>query len=158
MSLTALAVWLGLCFATAAIGGRARPDAWYRSLNKPSWNPPDWVFAPVWTLLFVMMAVAAAIVWSRRGASGAGIALAFFVLQLVMNATWSWLFFGFHRPDLAFYEVIAFWVTILVTTILFWRISPLAGKLMAPYVVWVGFASYLNFVLWRMNPYAVGKP
>jgi translocator protein len=158
MSILSLAVWLGLCFATAAVGRRAGPDSWYRGMNKPTWNPPDWVFAPVWTTLFILMAVAAALVWARRGQSGAGIAITAFLLTLILNALWSWLFFGFHRPDLAFFEVIPFWFAILLTTVLFWRISPLAGKLMVPYLLWVGFASYLNFILWRMNPYVVGRP
>lgn len=158
MSIGALAIWLVICFAAAAIGGMAKPGPWYWNMNKPTWNPPDWVFAPVWSLLFIMMAVAAAMVWSRRGASGAWLAIACFVLQLILNVAWSWLFFGFHRPDLAFYEVIPFWLMIVLTTALFWRISPTAGKLMVPYVLWVGFASYLNFVLWRMNPYAIGRP
>lgn len=158
MSIGALAIWLGICFATATIGGMAKPDTWYRNINKPTWNPPNWVFAPVWTILFIMMAIAAALVWSRRDTPGAGLAIACFVLQLVLNATWSWLFFGFHRPDLAFFEVIPFWFVIVLTTVLFWRISPTAGRLMVPYILWVGFASYLNFVLWRMNPYAIGRP
>jgi tryptophan-rich sensory protein len=157
MSIVSLVVWLVLCFAAAAIGGLAVPGAWYRGLNKPSWNPPDWLFAPVWSILFIMMAVAAWLVWSRRSAADVALAIGLFALQLGLNPLWSWLFFGFHRPDLAFFEVMVFWLVILATTVAFWRISPLAGKLMLPYVAWVGFASFLNLVLWRMNPDAVGR-
>ena len=157
MSILSLVVWLAICFAVAAIGSIAKPDAWYRGMNKPSWNPPDWVFAPVWTILFAMMAVAAWLVWSKRDQTDITLAVVLFVTQLGLNALWSWLFFGFHRPDFAFFEVIVFWLVILGTTIEFWGISPAAGKLMLPYVLWVGFASFLNLVLWKMNPYAVGR-
>lgn len=157
MSILSLVVWLAICFAIASIGRIAKPDAWYRGMNKPAWNPPDWMFAPVWAILFIMMAVAASLVWSKRGEAEVGLAIGLFVTQLSLNALWSWLFFGFHRPDFAFFEVIVFWLMILATTIEFWSISPTAGKLMLPYMAWVGFASFLNLVLWRMNRYAVGR-
>ena len=97
------------------------------------------------------MGVAAWLVWRRVGFSGAGAALLLFVVQLVLNALWSYLFFGLHRPDIAFVDIVALWVVILVVVVLFWREDRLAGGLMVPYLVWVGFASYLNFVLWRLN-------
>jgi translocator protein len=158
MSVLSLAVWLVICFTIATIGGMARPGQWYRGINKPSWNPPDWVFAPVWTLLFIMMAVAAWLVWSRRGEADVRVAIGLFALQLALNALWSWLFFGFHLLGYAYFEVIALWLVILATAVFFWRISPLAGKLMLPYAAWVGFASFLNLVLWRMNPLPAGRP
>ena len=143
--------WLLVSFSAAWIGSRFMPGAWYASLAKPSWNPPNAIFAPVWSVLYVLMGVAAWLVWRRAGFSGAGVSLALFVVQLVLNALWSYLFFGLHRPDIAFFDIVALWVMILVVTVLFWRVDRLAGGLMLPYVVWVTFASYLNYVLWRLN-------
>src|SRR5262245_57634366 len=130
MSILSLIVWLGICFAIAGVGSVAKPDAWYRGMNKPSWNPPDWVFAPVWTILFIMMAVAAWLVWSRRGEADVTLAITLFVVQLGLNALWSWLFFGFHRPDFAFFAVIVFWLVILGTAIEFWSISTNVSTMM----------------------------
>jgi tryptophan-rich sensory protein len=127
------------------------PGAWYASLAKPAWTPPDVVFAPVWTVLYILMGVAAWMVWRRAGFAGAGTALVLFIVQLVLNALWSYLFFGLHRADLAFLDIVALWVLILVAATLFWRVEWRAGALMIPYVVWVGFASCLNFALWRLN-------
>jgi tryptophan-rich sensory protein len=127
------------------------PGAWYASLAKPAWNPPDAIFAPMWTALYVLMAVAAWLVWRRAGFAGAGTALALFVIQLVLNALWSYLFFGLNRPDIAFLEIVILWLAILLVLVLFWREDWRAGALMIPYLVWVGFASCLNFALWRLN-------
>ena len=143
--------WLLVSFSAAWIGSRFMPGAWYASLAKPSWNPPNAIFAPVWSVLYVLMGVAAWLVWRRAGFSGASAALVLFFLQLVLNALWSYLFFGLHRPDMAFFDIVALWVVLLVAAVLFWRVDRIAGGLMAPYVVWVTFASYLNFVLWRFN-------
>ncbi len=143
--------WLALAFSAAAVGSRFLPGAWYATLSKPAWNPPAAVFAPVWTVLYASMAVAAWLVWRRAGFAVAGPALAAFCAQLVLNAAWSYLFFGLHRPGIAFAEVLALWVVILVVVLLFWRVDWRAGALMVPYLVWVGFASCLNFALWRMN-------
>jgi benzodiazapine receptor len=150
-SILGLAGWLVITFAAAWIGSRYMPGAWYALLAKPSWNPPNSVFGPVWTVLYVLMAVAAWLVWRKAGLSGAGPALIVFVIQLVLNVMWSYLFFGLHRPDAAFVDIVALWMAILVVMILFWRVDWVAGGLMAPYAVWVAFASYLNFVLWRLN-------
>jgi len=144
--------WLAASFAAAWIGSRYMPGAWYASLAKPSWNPPAAVFAPVWTVLYVLMGVAAWLTWRRAGFSGAGTALVLFLVQLGLNALWSYLFFGLHRPDLAFVDIVVLWVVILSVALLFWRQDWRAGALMMPYLGWVGFASFLNFVLWRLNP------
>ena len=143
--------WLVVCFAAAAVGSRFLPGAWYATLTKPAWNPPAAVFAPVWTVLYASMGVAAWLVWRRAGFAGAGAALAAFGAQLVLNALWSYLFFGRHRPDLAFVDVIVLWVAILAVVLLFWRADGVAGALMLPYLAWVGFASCLNLALWRLN-------
>jgi tryptophan-rich sensory protein len=150
-SLLGLAGWLAVSFAAAAIGSRFMPGAWYASLVKPAWNPPAVVFAPVWTALYTMMGVAAWLVWRRAGFAGAGLALGLFLAQLALNALWSYLFFGAHRPDLAFYEIGVLWLAILGVMLLFWRVDARAGALLVPYLVWVGFASFLNFTLWRLN-------
>jgi tryptophan-rich sensory protein len=127
------------------------PGAWYASLAKPALTPPNAIFAPVWTVLYVLMAVAAWLVWRRAGLGGAAVPLALFVVQLVLNALWSYLFFGLHRVDIAFFDIVALWLAILVVMVLFWRKDWRAGALMLPYLVWVGFASYLNFALWLLN-------
>ncbi len=150
-SLLGLAGWLLASFAAAGIGSRYLPGEWYASLAKPSWNPPAAVFAPVWTALYTMMGVAAWLVWRRAGFAGAGVALGLFFAQLALNALWSYLFFGAHRPDLAFYDIVALWLAILAVMLLFWRVDWRAGALLAPYLAWVGFASFLNFTLWRLN-------
>ena len=150
-SLLGLVGWLVVSFAAAAVGSRFMPGAWYASLAKPAWNPPAAVFAPVWTVLYTSMGVAAWLVWRRVGFSGAGAALALFGAQLVLNALWSYLFFGLHRPSVAFADIVALWVVILVVAALFWRVDWRAGALMVPYLVWVGFASCLNFALWLLN-------
>ena len=143
--------WLSLTFAAAWLGARHMPGEWYASLAKPSWNPPNAIFGPVWTMLYVLMAVAAWFVWRQAGFSGAGLALGLFIVQLVLNALWSYLFFGLHRPDLAFFDIVILWTMIVVVALLFWRACPVSGALLLPYLAWVSFASCLNFVLWRMN-------
>jgi benzodiazapine receptor len=143
--------WLVVSLAAGGVGSRFMPGAWYASLAKPSWTPPNGVFGPVWTALYVMMGVAAWLVWRRAGFKAAAAALVAFLAQLVLNALWSYLFFGLHRPGVALIEIGALWVAILATVVLFWRENPRAGALMLPYLAWVGFASVLNFALWRLN-------
>jgi tryptophan-rich sensory protein len=146
-----LIVWLLVSLAAGFIGSRFMPGEWYEALNKPSWNPPSSVFGPVWTTLYILMGIAAWLVWRKVSFAGAHVALTLFIIQLVLNALWSFLFFGIHRPDMAFIEIIILWVLILATIIGFWRISMLAGILLLPYLLWVSFASVLNLQLWRLN-------
>jgi benzodiazapine receptor len=150
-SVIGLVGWLAVSFAAAWIGSRYMPGAWYASLAKPAWTPPNAIFGPVWSVLYVLMGVAAWLVWRRAGFSGAGTALALFVGQLALNALWSYLFFGLHRLDIAFFDIVVLWVAILVVMVLFWRKDRVPGALMLPYLIWVGFASFLNFALWRLN-------
>lgn len=147
----ALVGWIVLSFAAAALGGLAGPGAWYRGINKPSWNPPDWVFGPVWTVLYTIMGVSAWLVWQRRNEAPVRVALTLFILQLLCNALWSWLFFGWHQMGFALLELIVLWCLILATLLAFWRVSPLAGGLLIPYLLWVSFAGFLNYTLWRLN-------
>ena len=148
----ALAGWLLLCFAAASLGGIFGPGEWYASLNKPSWNPPGWLFGPVWTTLYAMMAVAAWLVWRRGGFARQGRALTFFLVQLALNAAWTPLFFGLQRPGLAFAEIVLLWLAIAATIYAFRPVSRVALWLLVPYLAWVSFAAALNFTLWRLNP------
>lgn len=143
-----LAVWILASLSAGFIGSRFPPGEWYQSLEKPAYNPPSWLFGPVWTLLYVLMGIAAWLVWREGGLSPA---LYVFIAQLALNALWSYLFFGINNPGLAFAEITVLWVLILLTTVLFWRIRTAAGALLLPYLSWVGFASVLNFSLWRLN-------
>ncbi|BAU49483.1 tryptophan-rich sensory protein [Sulfurifustis variabilis] len=144
--------WIGLSFAAAAIGGLARPGAWYAALEKPAWTPPDAVFPPVWTTLYLLMGVAAGLVWLRRHAAGAYPALALFALQLALNALWSWLFFGWHLVGWALIEIAVLLVAILAMLRAFLPVSRVAGWLLAPYAAWVAYATTLNAAIWWLNP------
>jgi translocator protein len=143
--------WLAVVFLAAWIGSRFLPDEWYRNIKKPSWNPPNWLFAPVWTLLYVLMAVSAWLVWRQYGFQPASLPLALFLVQLALNAAWTWLFFGRHRPDLALVEIAVFWALLLATILSFWGLNPLAGAILLPYLAWTSFAAFLNFTIWRLN-------
>jgi translocator protein len=145
------AVCLALTFGAAWLGSRFLPDEWYRQLSKPTWNPPNSLFAPVWTILYLLMAVAAWFVWKRYGVANALLPLTLFLFQLLLNAAWPWVFFGLHRPKAAFFEIVVLWVAILATLLSFWEREVLAGVLLLPYLIWVSFAAALNWVIWRMN-------
>ena len=147
----AFVVCLAVVFAAAFFGAQFQIGDWYAGLAKPSWTPPNAVFGPVWTGLYVLMGVAAALVWRQVGFGAAWKPLAVFAVQLVLNAAWSWLFFGLHRPGSAFAEIVAMWAAILITLVLFWRVRPLAGILFLPYLLWVSFAGVLNFSIWQLN-------
>jgi translocator protein len=149
-----LIVLLILCFAVAGVGGlTTTPNIpiWYASLAKPSWTPPDWVFGPVWSMLYMSMAVAAWLVWRQAGLVGATVPMALFGIQLLLNALWSWLFFGLHSPGAASVDIVLLWMAIPATMVVFWRRSTVAGILFVPYLVWVSFASVLNLAIWRLN-------
>jgi tryptophan-rich sensory protein len=149
--LLTLAVFIVLCLSAGMIGSRFPPDQWYRGLEKPSWNPPDYLFAPVWTILYILMGIAAGLVWVDLEAGKRLLPMAVFASQLMLNAIWSYLFFGIHRPDLAFIDIVAMWIMICFTIWLFRKVRRSAGALLIPYLLWVGFASVLNFQLWRLN-------
>jgi tryptophan-rich sensory protein len=150
----ALCGFLFLCLAVSGIGGAITATsvgAWYQTLVKPPFNPPDWVFAPVWTVLYCLMAVAAWRVWRRPDHGRTERALAVFVLQLVLNLLWSFLFFGLQRIGLALVEIGFLLLVLVVNTHLFWRVDRWAGLLFVPYVAWVAFASLLNGAIWWLN-------
>lgn len=126
-----------------------QPTTWYATLQKPAINPPNWVFAPVWTLLYIAMSVAIWRVHSKQHYFSFEMAL--WLMQLVLNGLWSWLFFGLHRPDLALIDIVALLIILLTTIYAFARIDRPAAWLLLPYMVWVGFASVLNLRLWQLN-------
>jgi translocator protein len=143
--------WVALSFAAAAMGSRFPPGDWYAHLAKPAFNPPAWIFAPVWTLLYLVMGIAAWLVWRQRRVARTAPALTLFLLQLALNAAWSWLFFGLHQIGWALVDLAALWLAIGATLLAFRTHRPLAGLLLVPYLLWVSFAALLNFELWRLN-------
>jgi translocator protein len=150
----ALVVFLAICLGAGGLGAIATTpeiDGWYRTLAKPAWNPPDRVFGPVWTALFVLMAIAGWLVWQKERSVPRSTALKLFGLQLTLNVVWSWIFFALHEPGWAAIEIVGLWAAILATLILFIRQSRLAGALLLPYLAWVTFAAGLNFEIWRLN-------
>lgn len=143
-----------LCFSVSFVGTKATfrgLQGWYQSLKKPSWTPPNWVFAPVWTLLYALMALAATYVWLSDHPLR-GVALAVFALQLALNLAWSWIFFGFRLLGLGALEIVLMWAAIAANLVLFIQVNAVAGLLLAPYLLWVSFASALNIAVWRLNP------
>ena len=147
-----LLAWLLAAFAAGAVGAVASVDAasFYAQLSKPSWAPPAAVFGPVWSALYALMGIAAWLVWRSPGAKG--VALGVFGAQLAANALWSWLFFAWHRGALAAVEVLVLLALIMATIVAFCRASRLAALLLAPYLLWVSFASVLTWAVWRSNP------
>jgi uncharacterized protein YbjT (DUF2867 family)/tryptophan-rich sensory protein len=146
--------FIAICFAAAGLGAAATATSvggWYQTLAKPSWNPPDWLFGPVWSVLYFLMAVAAWLVWRRGGWSASRSALTWFGIQLALNVLWSVVFFGLQQPGFAFAEIIALWLAIVATMVAFRGKSVAATILMVPYLAWSTFAAVLNFELWRMN-------
>jgi len=151
--------WLALCIATSAVGALASVNArtFYANLVRPEWAPPGRVFGPVWSTLFLSMAIAAWLVWRAPGQNNArSLALTLFVVQLVANALWSWLFFAWHLGIVALAEVLLLWLLIAATVCAFWRVTKVAALLLLPYLAWVTFASALNYMLWRLNPAILG--
>lgn len=141
-----LAGFIGSFFTRPAI------PLWYAALNKPAFNPPNWIFGPVWITLYTMMGIASYFIWQKRGSSTlATPALVLFAVHLAVNALWSFLFFGLKNPGIAFVDIILLWILILVLIILFYRIDQKSAWLLAPYFLWVSFASVLNYFIWRLN-------
>ncbi|MEY2342134.1 TspO/MBR family protein [Acidithiobacillus sp. IBUN Pt1247-S3] len=142
---------LGLSFATAFTGARFRPGPWYQTLRKPLGLPPPWVFPVVWTLLYLLMAIAAAQIFLLPDSASRSLALLLYVLQLVANAAWSWIFFGRRQMLWAWADLSLLVLLVLADTLLFYRLLPLAGVLMLPYLLWLGVAFYLNGSVWWLN-------
>ncbi|BDS07241.1 tryptophan-rich sensory protein [Oceaniferula spumae] len=150
--------WFMAAFTAAGLGAIATSSAgeFYGSLTHPAWAPPAWLFGPVWSLLYGMMAVAAWLVWRRHGFQNASKALWIFGVQLIVNALWSWLFFRWHLGALAFAEIVLLWLLIVVNIVAFWRLHKVSALLLLPYLAWVSFATALAFTMWRLNPELLG--
>lgn len=153
-----LLAWLAVSFAAAALGGIASANAgdFYLQLDRPGWAPPPWLFGPVWTVLYLMQGIAAWLVWRERGFRGARTALGLFLVQLAVNALWTWLFFAWRQGSLAFAEILLLWLLIVATIAAFRRIRPVAGVLLIPYLLWVTFAAGLTWAVWQRNPDILG--
>lgn len=153
-----LLAWLAVTFAAAAIGGIASSSAgsFYEQLNRPAWAPASSLFAPVWTVLYFLQAVGAWIVWRAGGFRAAARPLTLYLVQLVANSLWTWLFFAWRQGALALAEIVVLWVLIVATIVGFWRIRPLAGALLLPYLAWVTFAAALTYSVWQLNPRILG--
>ncbi len=149
----ALIVFLGICLGVGGLGaiftGSGVRD-WYPQLHKPAGTPPSWVFGPVWTTLYVLMAVSAWLIWREYG-WGARFALVIFFAQLALNLAWSGIFFGSRQPGVAFAEIVTLWLAIAFNLVIFYWLRPIAALLLVPYLLWVTYASYLNFGIWRLN-------
>jgi len=154
MDMTSLLVLLGFiaaCFLAALTGAAFRPGDWYERLTKPSWRPPNRLFAPVWTILYFAISVSGWLIWRKVGFACAALPLAIYALQLILNAAWTPIFFGLHRPDLGFLDIVLVWLSIIATIALFYPIQVGAALLLIPYLVWVTFAAALNLAIWRLN-------
>ena len=151
----ALVISLAAAFGAAAIGGAGTSKAipvWYKGLKKPSFTPPEWAFGPVWTILYLLMAIAAWMVWEQGIAASVALPLAVYGIQLALNVLWSFLFFAWKKLRAGFIEIIALWAAVLATLLLFWGVSSIAGVLTVPYLAWVSVASALNYKVWKLNP------
>ncbi len=152
--LLALALLVGICLGIGGLGGAVTASSvneWYPTLNKPSFNPPNWVFGPVWTTLYVMMGIAAWRVWRAADRDTARGPLALFALQLAVNLGWSIAFFGLRDPGLAVAVILTLDLLVLATAHMFRRIDGLAALLLVPYLAWITFATVLNVAVWRLN-------
>ena len=153
--ISGLLIVLVICYGIAAVGAAytlpaVMPGGWYTFVPKPAWTPPSWVFGPVWTILYTMMGVAAWLVWRQAGrVTAAAAPLALFTIQLLFNLAWTLIFFGQHLPGVAFLDIIFLWLAILATLLTFRRLHPLAGWLLLPYLLWVTYATALNYSIWR---------
>lgn len=153
-NILAFVVFLFICLGAAQLGSLftiPSLDDWYQQIQKPAWTPPNWVFAPVWTLLYVSMAVAAWGVWKERDRQSVALPIGLFFAQLLVNVLWSYLFFTLHLPGWALLDLVILWVLILFTLITFYRVKAWAGLILIPYLLWVAYAGTLNAAIWQMN-------
>lgn len=153
-----LAGWIALSVVAGAVGAFASADAgsFYEQLQRPTWAPPAWLFGPVWSALYLMMGVAAWLVWRESADADTGPALVLYVAQLAANSLWTWLFFAWRQGAWAFAEILVLLVMIVATMFAFWRVRPVASLLLLPYLIWVAFASGLTYATWRANPGLLG--
>ncbi|RYG86049.1 tryptophan-rich sensory protein [bacterium] len=151
LALPAFLLATGLTGAVAAIASVRAAD-FYGQLQRPSWAPPASLFGPVWTVLYLLIGVAGWLAWREHASRARGPALTLYAAQLGLNALWSWLFFAWHLGGLALLDICLMWLVVLATLVQFWRLRPLAGALLVPYLLWISFATALNAAVWRLNP------
>jgi translocator protein len=150
-SFLVLVGFVAACILAAIPGAVLRPGAWYEHLAKPTWRPPNWLFAPIWSVMYLLIAVSGWLVWRQSASISGAWPLVAFLVQLVLNAAWTPIFFGLHRPDLALLEIVLVWLSIAMTLGLFLPVSVLAAALLVPYLAWITFAAALNFAVWDLN-------
>ncbi len=152
-----LIISIAICEGVGIIGGLITGSSiqtWFSTLNKPSFNPPNWIFGPVWTLLYLLMGIAVYLVWKRldhQASKDVKISLRFFGVQLALNFAWTILFFGLHSPLAAFIDICMLWLAIVGTISVFYKVSRISALLLLPYLAWVSFALCLNYALWQLN-------
>ncbi|MEM9475519.1 MAG: TspO/MBR family protein [Pseudomonadota bacterium] len=142
-------IFLLACAAAGTTGAMFQPGEWYRSLNKPDWTPPDWLFPLAWSVLYLCISAAGAL---AAPVEGSAVAMAFFALQIALNTLWTPIFFGLHRIGAGLVVLICLWISVAATLVAFWQLTWIAGLLFVPYLVWVTIAGALNFSVWRRNP------
>jgi len=143
--------WILLCSLAGIFGAQFEPGTWYQLLNKPAWTPPNWIFPVVWPILYILMGISVWMIWKMKETSLWQTEFTWFFVQLILNALWSWIFFGMHMIGTGLAEILLLWVSILFTTLLFWKRNHTAGILLMPYLAWVSYASALNFAIWHLN-------
>lgn len=149
-----LLVSLALPLALGAIAGLYTADAipgWYKTLNRPSFNPPDWLFVPVWTTLYILMGISLFLIWKQSASKERNVAIFVFLLQQALNFAWSFIFFYFNRISFALIEIILLWINIIIMLVLFYKIKPIASYINIPYLIWVTFATILNVGYYLLN-------
>jgi translocator protein len=148
-----LLVFVGFCCVPASVGAFFMPGEWYEVVvKKPTWCPPNWLFGPVWAVLYLMIATSGWLVWHAVGWEAGAFAFAVYAVQLFFASLWSPIFFGLRRPDLALIEIVFLWTSIVVNVVVFYQISEMAAWMLVPYLCWASFAGFLNFTIVRMNP------
>lgn len=146
-----LIAWISACSLAGIFGAQFEPGFWYETLHKPAWTPPNWIFPIVWPFLYVLMGISGWLLWKEHSFSSNRQEFRWFGLQLLLNAIWSWIFFGLHMIATALAEILLLWPAILFTCLLFWKKKRIAGLLLIPYLGWVAYAAALNFAIWKLN-------
>lgn len=144
-------IWIVISFLPALVGSYFKPGDWYQELTKPEWTPPGWLFGPVWSILYLSMGIAASIVWNSKRSHRIDIPITVFIIQLVINALWSWIFFGKHTLLYSVIDITLLLIFIIITIFLFYKVNKKAGLILIPYLLWVSFATVLNFNIYLLN-------
>lgn len=150
-NILSLLAWIAVCGLAGIFAAQFEPGTWYEMLQKPSWTPPNWVFPIAWPILYILMGTSAWLIWKMESVSLSDYEFKWFFLQLGLNAIWSWLFFGKQYIATGLAEIFLLWIAIAFTLLLFWKKNRTAGLLLIPYLLWISYASALNFAIWQLN-------